>query len=87
MFSDMKGLVLAASACSQPPSEKHYTRYPHRLGWAVLHLGAQWHRAMPIQRGRRTNIIMWLRSTEYTAKHGCLMCGKPEVGVDGVEVE
>ncbi|EGD78932.1 hypothetical protein PTSG_01907 [Salpingoeca rosetta] len=51
----------------------------HRCGWAVIHRGRGWHRALPVRYGHRTNIIMWLRSRRHSREVGCDMCGKPVV--------
>ena len=49
-------------------------RYKHRVGWGVLHPGRELHGATPLQRGERTNLIMWCRSASWRLKNGCGMC-------------
>jgi len=46
---------------------------PQRPGLAVLHAGAHRHRALPTSTGRRTNLIVWCRSSDYRAvpEPGC----------------
>ena len=49
-------------------------RYKHRVGWGVLHLGRELHCATPLQRGERTNLVMWCRSASWRLENGCGMC-------------
>ena len=58
-------------AARRPPC-----RYRHRPGWGVLHLGSELHCAEPVVAGKRTNLIMWCRSTAYRRQCGCAMCGE-----------
>lgn len=52
----------------------------HEVGRGVLHLGAQLHSAMPLQAGRRTNLIVWCRSSSVR-NTCCPMCGEqPKLG-------
>eukprot|EP00043_Microstomoeca_roanoka_P015283 m.152898 g.152898 ORF g.152898 m.152898 type:complete len:71 (+) comp16222_c0_seq13:1155-1367(+) len=50
--------------------------WEQRPGWVLFHRGSAWHRALPVTKGHRTNIIMWFRSDQYAATFGCTMCGK-----------
>jgi len=50
----------------------------HKLGHGVLHLGKILHRAAPINRGRRMNLVHWARSAPFRLKNGCPMCGKTD---------
>lgn len=52
--------------------------HAHTIGTGVLHLGCQLHRALPISRGKRCNLIVWARSTAFRRQHGCPMCGKTD---------
>lgn len=50
--------------------------YQHRLGRAVIHLGAHFHEVLDVTRGERHVLIMWCRSwREYRASH-CPCCLK-----------
>jgi hypothetical protein len=37
----------------------------HTVGQAVLHRGHHQHRALPVERGRRTNLILWCKKGPY----------------------
>lgn len=45
------------------------------VGHGVLHVGAQVHAALPIGEGERRNLVVWMRSAGWRARHGCPMCG------------
>lgn len=47
----------------------------HEVGRGVLHLGEQLHSAMPLQAGRRTNLIIWMRESGLR-NLCCPMCGE-----------
>jgi len=50
--------------------------YQHKLGRAVFHLGNHFHEVLPVTRGERHVLIMWLRSWKgYRASH-CPCCLK-----------
>jgi len=48
----------------------------HKLGWCILHCGRRLHRAAPLTRGSRTNLIVWMRSSTVRNQL-CPMCGAP----------
>lgn len=50
--------------------------FQHKLGWGVIHLGSELHRAMPIDKGDRRNLIIWCRSSTHRLNHGCPLCGQ-----------
>lgn len=39
-------------------------RYSHALGQAVMHPGLRRHAALPLERGRRRNLVVWGRSSD-----------------------
>uniref|UniRef100_A0A915KNI3 Fe2OG dioxygenase domain-containing protein n=1 Tax=Romanomermis culicivorax TaxID=13658 RepID=A0A915KNI3_ROMCU len=45
----------------------------HKLGYGILHRGQQLHGALPIEQGRRSNLIIWMRSSKTRAIL-CPMC-------------
>lgn len=46
----------------------------HEPGFAIVHAGLHRHRVDPIRRGRRRNLIVWLRSSRWRAERGPLVC-------------
>ena len=48
----------------------------HPVGHGVLHLGEHVHAALPITRGERLNLVVWMRSTDRRKIAGCPMCGE-----------
>jgi len=46
----------------------------HKKGQGILHSGRDLHGAMPVSCGRRTNLILWFRSSSVRNKE-CPMCG------------
>ena len=54
--------------------------HEHQVGLAVLHRGAEMHCARAIEGdiGTRTNLIVWMRSTQWRRHNGCAMCGQVE---------
>lgn len=54
----------------------------HRPGQAILHLGRHRHEALPIQKGRRRNLILWCSSAEFRKKGAraprCRMCAEQD---------
>eukprot|EP00052_Salpingoeca_macrocollata_P028761 m.282413 g.282413 ORF g.282413 m.282413 type:complete len:371 (-) comp22898_c3_seq22:203-1315(-) len=61
------------------PSEPELrVSFENSLGWGLLHLGSQFHRAQPITAGHRKNLILWCRSSSYRQKYGCPMCGETD---------
>jgi len=44
----------------EDPRDRVYT-HTHRVGLAVMHDGAQWHRTDPITKGVRASLIIWAR--------------------------
>jgi len=62
---------------TEPKRESDFFGYEHRLGEGVLHLGALRHEAMPLTRGKRTNLIIWMRSSmERVLGAGCPRCDR-----------
>ena len=55
-----------------------------RKGVGILHLGQEMHGAMPLAAGRRTNLIIWFRSSGVRNQE-CPMCGDTP-DLEGVEV-
>ena len=43
-------------------------RFTHRPGYALLHAGKHRHEALPVDSGRRVNLILWCRSREFRAR-------------------
>jgi len=62
-------LVLLGARCDvhrqTPVADSEVIEIEHQPGLAVLHAGRQRHRVDPILRGRRRNLIAWLRSSAY----------------------
>jgi len=50
----------------------------HKKGHGILHSGRDLHGAMPVSNGRRTNLILWFRSSSVRNKE-CPMCGQEPV--------
>lgn len=46
----------------------------HEPGSLVMHAGRHRHRVDPIRRGRRRNLIAWLRSSTYRSDHAAKEC-------------
>jgi len=46
---------------------RHTFTYRHELGRAILYDGRMRHAAEPIQSGERTNLVMWIHSTDFRA--------------------
>jgi len=46
----------------------------HKKGQGILHSGRDLHGAMPVSEGRRTNLILWFRSSSVR-NNECPMCG------------
>lgn len=42
----------------------------------LLHRGAHCHEALPVEEGRRENLIMWCRSSRVRQSGKCAMCGR-----------
>ena len=66
--------------------EKHSARYPHfhREGIAILHRGSHCHEALPVESGKRTNLIMWCRSSQVRIRY-CAMCGRDKITTSKLE--
>ncbi len=78
---DYEGGELVFSGMKTEPEarERDLFGYAHRLGTGVLHPGALRHEALPVERGRRTNLILWMRSSEERRRE-CPRCGeRPDV--------
>jgi len=52
--------------------------YEHKLGWGILHMGCEMHCALPVDDGRRSNLIVWCRSATHRLRRGCPMCGNTD---------
>lgn len=65
-------LILLGRRCDlhrQSPIDPSETlEIEHEVGSCVLHFGRHRHRVDPIRRGRRRNLIAWLRSSAYRAQ-------------------
>lgn len=48
----------------------------HEQGIGIIHVGRQAHKALPLTRGVRENLIIWGRSLSWRAQNGCPMCGE-----------
>ncbi len=46
----------------------------HQPGFAIVHAGLHRHRVDPIRRGRRRNLIVWLRNARWQAERAPLAC-------------
>ena len=56
-----------------PDCQPNFVEYNHRKGQGVLHRGLHMHGAMPITTGERTNLIIWMRSSQVRNRI-CPMC-------------
>ncbi|GFS98513.1 2-oxoglutarate and iron-dependent oxygenase domain-containing protein 2 [Nephila pilipes] len=63
-FGDMKTIPIAESSC---------ILIHHKVGYGIFHRGQQLHGALPITKGERQNLIIWLRSSSVRNKL-CPMC-------------
>jgi len=50
-----------------PSSKQEHSRWQHKPGIGVLHIGNHWHSALPISEGERWNLIIWCRSSKKRA--------------------
>jgi len=83
-FRDRDGLG-SGGHCPEDPADRVYT-HTHRVGHAVMHDGAQWHRTDAITAGTRASLIVWARRVGGrctdcseplgTASLFCKSCGK-----------
>lgn len=48
--------------------------FEHQKGFGFLHAGEELHGAMPVISGKRTNLIIWFRSSSVRNQL-CPMCG------------
>lgn len=53
-----------------PAKEHERVRYVHQPGVGILHAGKHRHGALPIQSGRRQNLIVWLKGSHWRAEDG-----------------
>ncbi len=67
---DYEGGELVFSGMKTEPEAPEGQRfgYEHRRGRGVLHPGALRHEALPVETGRRTNFVVWMRSSEERSK-------------------
>ncbi|GBM07919.1 2-oxoglutarate and iron-dependent oxygenase domain-containing protein 2 [Araneus ventricosus] len=63
-FGDLKTVPIDKSTCML---------VPHKIGYGIFHRGQQLHGALPITKGERYNLIIWLRSSSVRNKV-CPMC-------------
>jgi ubiquitin-protein ligase len=66
---------------SSATRRQHSLDYAHKLGRCVAHLGTHRHGAMPIESGRRRNLIVWCRSSDYRQHHAAPSRTVDEVGL------
>ncbi|GFY63334.1 2-oxoglutarate and iron-dependent oxygenase domain-containing protein 2 [Trichonephila inaurata madagascariensis] len=74
-FGDMRTIPIA---------ESNYISIQHKVGYGIFHRGQQLHGALPIMKGERQNLIIWLRASSVRNKL-CPMCNSkptlsPSVG-------
>eukprot|EP01090_Pellita_catalonica_P013538 TRINITY_DN3245_c0_g1_i1.p1 TRINITY_DN3245_c0_g1~~TRINITY_DN3245_c0_g1_i1.p1 ORF type:complete len:460 (-),score=66.63 TRINITY_DN3245_c0_g1_i1:947-2326(-) len=48
--------------------------YRHEKGRAVIHAGQHWHRALGLESGHRTNLIVWYSSSDFHKSAAELFC-------------
>lgn len=79
---DYEGASLAMykHAREKHPQEKPGQQYLWKVpaGTMLFHPGEMLHEVLPITKGFRLSVIMWLRSNNYRKKHGCPLCGSTE---------
>ncbi|GIY88531.1 2-oxoglutarate and iron-dependent oxygenase domain-containing protein 2 [Caerostris darwini] len=68
-FGDLRTVPIMESTC---------TIVPHKKGYGIFHRGQQLHGALPISKGERHNIILWMRSSSVRNKL-CPMCNSSPV--------
>lgn len=65
------GATLTFCGLFGAPDHRHYNHtYHHKVGRAVLHLGARRHGADDIESGKRANLVIWNHNWEYRANGG-----------------
>lgn len=42
-----------------------YLSVPHKLGYAIIHVGQHWHSTDVLESGERGNLVIWARSSRY----------------------
>lgn len=57
-----------------PPKPDEAFLVGHEVGSALLHLGRHRHAATPIKAGRRMNLILWCRSSQWRKVENLLTC-------------
>lgn len=67
-FRDPDGV---GSAGRTPTEEERIYTHTHRVGYAVMHDGSQWHVTDPITKGTRASLIVWARRVGVP----CVQCG------------
>ncbi|GIY53781.1 2-oxoglutarate and iron-dependent oxygenase domain-containing protein 2 [Caerostris extrusa] len=68
-FGDLRTVPIMESSCIV---------VPHKKGYGIFHRGQQLHGALPITKGERHNIILWMRSSSVRNKL-CPMCNSSPV--------
>ncbi|CAF1060365.1 unnamed protein product [Rotaria sordida] len=59
------GIRCSSHTSTTPPKHDEEIYLEHQVGTACLHLGNHRHRALPITSGRRLNLILWCRSSNF----------------------
>ncbi|XP_015256512.1 PREDICTED: 2-oxoglutarate and iron-dependent oxygenase domain-containing protein 2 [Cyprinodon variegatus] len=72
-FGDMRQVPLSETEC---------TEVEHRVTEGLLHRGQHMHGALPISRGQRWNLIVWMRASQERNKL-CPMCNRRPSLVEG----
>ncbi|CAF2899954.1 unnamed protein product [Rotaria sp. Silwood2] len=59
------GVRCSSHTSTTQPRDEEEIYLEHQVGTACLHLGNHRHRALPITSGRRLNLILWCRSSNF----------------------
>ncbi len=63
------GEVFFLGMQGKPIQMENYGEIEHEIGRCILHDGKHMHGSKTLLKGERTNLIIWLRSTEYREKN------------------
>lgn len=71
-------LALYQHARTQHPQQVAGKSFEWRTsaGTMLFHPGEMLHEVLPLQKGNRMGMIVWIRSNSYRSKHGCPLCLK-----------
>lgn len=58
----------------EPPKPEEQFLCAHEVGLGLLHLGRHRHAATPIRSGRRVNLILWCKSSQWRQVENLLVC-------------